>query len=302
MNPTNPLQKYYRQPKIYISLPSKGLYYEEGAFHGDYNNVPIFGMNGMDEIMYKTPDALFTGEATVKVIESCCPFIKDASKMPTLDVDSLVTAIRIATFGELLGIRHTCNNCGTENEFDIDLRTFLEYYSGLTFDNKIQVGELIVTLRPLSYKELTEINIENFKLQKMLAQVSTMTDEQDQQVQVDLVYKNLADVQTQLFINSIDSVQVPDGIVNEKEFIIEAIPCRMIGMNSKLMSQYIEFTADRLMLQLGYDKIYQSSNPFEFMELISIESKVNFFERTNSEYALANKKVDNDIFEMNADF
>ena len=221
MNPTNPLQKYYRQPKIYISLPSKGLYYEEGAFHGDYNNVPIFGMNGMDEIMYKTPDALFTGEATVKVIESCCPFIKDASKMPTLDVDSIVTAIRIATFGELLGIKHTCNNCGTENEFDIDLRTFLEYYSGLTFNNKVQVGELTVTLRPLSYKELTEVNIENFKLQKMLAQVGTMASEQDQQVQVDLVYKNLADVQTQLFINSIESVQVPDGVVDQKEFIIE---------------------------------------------------------------------------------
>ena len=66
-------------------------------------------------------------------------------------------------------------------------------------------------------------------------------------------------------------------------------PCRMIGMNSKLMSQYIEFVADRLCVQLGYDKIYNSSNPFDFMELISIESKVNFFERTNAEYALADK-------------
>ena len=88
----------------------------------------------------------------------------------------------------------------------------------------------------------------------------------------------------------------------EKEFITEAIPCRMIGMNSKLMIQYIEFVADRLSLQLGYDKIYNASNPFDFMELISIESKVNFFERTNSEYALANKTDNGDVFEMNADF
>ena len=95
---------------------------------------------------------------------------------------------------------------------------------------------------------------------------------------------------------------ITEAVEIEKEFIIEAIPCRMIGMNAKLMSQYIEFVADRLALQLGYDKIYNSCNPFDFMELISIESKVNFFERTNSEYALANKSVTKDIFEFNADF
>lgn len=88
----------------------------------------------------------------------------------------------------------------------------------------------------------------------------------------------------------------------EKEFITEAIPCRMIGMNSKLMCQYIEFIGDRLCLQLGYNKLYNSQNPFDFMELISVESKVNFFERTNSEYALANKTVDDTIFDFNTDF
>ena len=69
-----------------------------------------------------------------------------------------------------------------------------------------------------------------------------------------------------------------------------------------MMIQYIEFVADRLSVQLGYDKIYNSVNPFDFMELISIESKVNFFERTNSEYSLANKTIDTDVFEFNADF
>jgi ribonucleotide reductase beta subunit family protein with ferritin-like domain len=95
---------------------------------------------------------------------------------------------------------------------------------------------------------------------------------------------------------------IQEAVEIEKEFITEAIPCRMIGMNAKLMKQYIEFVADRLSLQLGYDKIYNSSNPFDFMELISVESKVNFFERTNSEYALANKSIDKDIFEFNAEF
>jgi len=95
---------------------------------------------------------------------------------------------------------------------------------------------------------------------------------------------------------------VTEAVDIEKEFITESIPCRMIGMNSKLMCQYIEFVADRLCLQLGYDKLYNSQNPFDFMELISVESKVNFFERTNSEYALANKTVDDDVFDFKSDF
>ena len=95
---------------------------------------------------------------------------------------------------------------------------------------------------------------------------------------------------------------IQEAVEIEKDFITEAIPCRLIGMNNKLMCQYIEFVADRLCLQLGYDKIYNSQNPFDFMELISIDSKVNFFERTNSEYALANKTMDDDIFKFTADF
>jgi len=95
---------------------------------------------------------------------------------------------------------------------------------------------------------------------------------------------------------------IQEAVEIEKEFITEAIPCRMIGMNSKLMVQYIEFVADRLLLQLGYDKVYKSTNPFDFMELISVETKVNFFERTNSEYALADKTVASDVFEFNTEF
>jgi ribonucleotide reductase beta subunit family protein with ferritin-like domain len=95
---------------------------------------------------------------------------------------------------------------------------------------------------------------------------------------------------------------VRDAVEIEKEFISEALPCRLIGMNAKLMCQYIEFVADRLVLQLGYDKIYNAANPFDFMEMISLAGKTNFFERRVGEYALAEKKVEDDIFEFNADF
>jgi ribonucleoside-diphosphate reductase subunit M2 len=95
---------------------------------------------------------------------------------------------------------------------------------------------------------------------------------------------------------------VGEAVDIEKEFICQALPCRLIGMNHTLMSQYIEFVADRLLLQLGYNKLYNSSNPFDFMELISLQGKTSFFEKRVSEYALANTKKDDTIFDMDAAF
>jgi ribonucleoside-diphosphate reductase subunit M2 len=95
---------------------------------------------------------------------------------------------------------------------------------------------------------------------------------------------------------------VKDAVEIEKEFICEALPCRLIGMNSDLMCQYIEFVADRLIVQLGHDKVYNSKNPFDFMEMISIEGKTNFFEKRVAEYALADKTKSDDVFEFGDDF
>ena len=81
---------------------------------------------------------------------------------------------------------------------------------------------------------------------------------------------------------------IKEAVEIEKEFICEALPCRLIGMNAEKMSQYIEFVADRLVVQLGYNKIYNASNPFDFMEMISLEGKTNFFEKRVSDYSLSN--------------
>jgi ribonucleoside-diphosphate reductase subunit M2 len=88
----------------------------------------------------------------------------------------------------------------------------------------------------------------------------------------------------------------------EIEFITVAIPCRMIGMNSDLMIEYIKFVADRLALQLGYDKIYNAKNPFDFMEFISLDKKTSFFEHRVSSYSLADRTIDDSIFELNTEF
>ncbi len=95
---------------------------------------------------------------------------------------------------------------------------------------------------------------------------------------------------------------IKEAVEIECEFICEALPCKLIGMNSDLMTQYIKFVADRLCLQLGYDKIYNANNCFDWMTLISLDSKTNFFEKRVSEYALANKQVDEDVFDLKDNF
>ena len=114
-----------------------------------------------------------------------------------------------------------------------------------------------------------------------------------------LLYNKL---EKKLKINKVIEI-IQDAVTIEKEFICEALPCRLIGMNSILMSQYIEFVADRLILQLGGDKIYNVSNPFDWMEMISMEGKTNFFEKRVGEYSLAIKETNiNDSFIFNEEF
>jgi len=113
-----------------------------------------------------------------------------------------------------------------------------------------------------------------------------------------LLYNKLQKKMTKARIHEI----IKEAVEIETEFICDALPCRLIGMNSTLMTQYIQFVADRLCLQLGYDKIYNVVNPFDFMELISLESKTNFFEKRVDSYSLAEKTKADDVFEFNAYF
>lgn len=95
---------------------------------------------------------------------------------------------------------------------------------------------------------------------------------------------------------------VREAVEIEMEFICDALPCRLIGMNSDMMSQYIKFVADRLCIQMGYDKLYNAVNPFAWMECISLEGKTNFFERRVADYSLADKTKDAGMFDMTAEF
>jgi len=113
-----------------------------------------------------------------------------------------------------------------------------------------------------------------------------------------LLYSKLLKKVDKARINEI----IKEAVDIEVEFICEALPCKLIGMNADLMTQYIKFVADRLAVQLGYKKIYNVSNPFDFMELISLEGKTNFFEKRNDSYALANISGKNEAFDISEDF
>ena len=113
-----------------------------------------------------------------------------------------------------------------------------------------------------------------------------------------LLYNQLKNRLTQSAIYEI----ITEAVEIETEFICFSLPCRLIGMNSDNMSQYIKFCADRLLLQLGYEKHYNVANPFSFIELISMETKTNFFEKRVSAYSLSDKTKQDDIFELDTDF
>ena len=95
---SNPLSQWFRQPKIFVKLPSGGTYYAQGALDksstGEY---PVYAMTAKDELMFKTPDALLSGQSTVEVIQSCIPAIQDAWRMPSLDIEAALIAIGVAT-------------------------------------------------------------------------------------------------------------------------------------------------------------------------------------------------------------
>lgn len=218
---SNPLQKYFRQPKVYINLPSKGIYSASGSIEGSTENMPVFAMTGMDEILLKTPDALMTGDATVKILESCCPSIKNGWEVSNLDVDLLLTAIRIATFGNTMTVTHTCPNCESQSDYDIELTKFVEHFERCEYNNYIDLGEIKIRLRPLNYRQVTDFNIKSFALQRQLAQsIENQTDDEQQKVVAEL-FQQLAIIQNQVFIDGIESVEVPDAVVDRQEFIKE---------------------------------------------------------------------------------
>ena len=139
----NPLKQFFRQPAIYLRLPSEGRHWPNGSLNmPDNKELPVFPMTAIDEITYRTPDAVFNGQAVVNVIQSCVPNIKDAWVVPGVDLNAVLIGIRIASYGHEMEINTKCPNCGHESEFSVDLRMVLDQIKEPDYNKTIRHGEI----------------------------------------------------------------------------------------------------------------------------------------------------------------
>jgi hypothetical protein len=221
-NRTNPLTKYFRQPKIYLRLPSKGRYYPAGSLDmPDSGELPVYAMTAKDELMFKTPDALLNGESVVEVIKSCVPNIKDPWKMPSIDSDAILIAIRLATYGEKMGISTMIPGTTEEREFEADLRTMLDRLADFEYLPYVEINpEITVELRPSTYKEFTQSSIRTFEEQRIFKIINDDTiADQDKLQAFTNSFKKLTDITLGLVVNSIVAIDTPDGKVTDLRFI-----------------------------------------------------------------------------------
>lgn len=221
----NVLSGWFRQPKIYIRLPSQGKYYPpktlDQSSNGDY---PVYAMTAKDELMFKTPDALLNGQSTVEVIKSCVPAILDPWQMPSLDLDAVLIAIRIATYGEIMDLDTNCPACEAENTYGVNLTNYLENVSSFQYSPTVEIDNLVIHVRPYTYQEVTKASIKTLEQQRLFNVINdeTISDED----KIDMFGKGFVKL-TQLTVDiisgCISKIDTPDGstsnVADIKEFI-----------------------------------------------------------------------------------
>jgi len=225
MENSNPLQKYYRQPAIYIKLPSGGRYYPREVFTPtETGDIPILPMTVKDELAFKTPDAMINGQATVDVIKSCVPNLLDPWKMVNYDTDAVLLAIRIATYGETMDISFRVPGTDEEQSHSLNLPALLEDLGKANIEDQTTTSKgFKIEIQPLDYRTLTKIQIARFEQQKMYGTIdsSAMTEEQ-KQTAFAKSFETLNTVNFSLLVDSIKSITTPEGnTVIDRAQIIE---------------------------------------------------------------------------------
>ena len=221
----NPLKKYFRQAKVYITLPSKGNYWPQGTIDmPDNGEIPVFAMTAKDELTMKTPDALLNGEATVSVVESCVPAIKNAWKMPSLDLDTILIAIRLATYGDKMDITTTVPNTDIDKSYTLDLRQVLNTLVTNNFNDVLEINAMKVHLRPLTYEEFTEASMKTFEEQRIFSLVND--DEMSDMEKIkkfNQSFKKLTELTVFTITKSVIKIEVGEDVVTNPDHIREFI-------------------------------------------------------------------------------
>ena len=219
---SNPLKKYFRQPKIYLKLPSKGKFYTPGSLvMTESGEFPVYPMTAKDELMFKTPDALLNGEATVSVIKSCVPNIANPWGMPSIDSDAVLIAIRLATYGEKLDINTKVPNTGEERSFQVDLRMLLDQLNEFNFNPYVQIDDYMsFELRPSTYKEFTENIIKSYEEQRIFRLINDDSIPDDKKLAAfSNSFRKLTELTVDLVVNSVACIDTSEGKVTDKVHI-----------------------------------------------------------------------------------
>ena len=247
---SNPLQKYFRQPKIYVNLPSNGEFYPPGVLDKSENNeYPVFAMTAKDELTMKTPDALLNGQATVSVIQSCLPSVKDAWQLPSLDLDAILIAIRIATYGEMMDLNIKVPVTGEEKTFQTDLRTMLDNLNAADYNNVVDYEGMRVILRPLTYREFTNMSIKTFEEQRIFSIVNDEDmPEEEKLLAFNKSFTKLTDITVGTLKASIAAIQFDDQTVTNKEHLNEFVDNADKGLFKKV-TEHLEKQKDNFSIK-----------------------------------------------------
>jgi hypothetical protein len=242
----NPLRQFFRQPAIYFRLPSQGQYWAPGALNMPENGeLPVYPMTAIDEISYRTPDALFNGQAVINVVQSCVPDIKDAGKIPNMDLNPLMVAIRIASYGHNMDIGSTCPACKHEDEFSADLRVILDNLHCPDYNKTMDLGDLQIIFKPSTYEEQNKSAMEQFEKQKFLQQMGDgdFSEEERSRVLSESL-KQITDLTMNLISKSIAAIQVPGAVVTDSEQIKEFLRETDRQVFTKIRDHVIELTQE----------------------------------------------------------
>jgi hypothetical protein len=211
---TNPLGKYYRQPQIYITLPSKGKYYPADVFTPtETGEIPVLPMTAKDELSFKTPDSMMSGQSTVDVIQSCVPNFKDAWKMVNFDTDAVLLAIRIATYGENMDVNYKVPVINEDMTHTVNLPALLEDLAKINIvDEATTKSGFRVKLAPLDYRSLSQVQTAQFEQQKIYTTVTNSAlSEQEKSTQFVRSFKLLNNINFSMLVDSITEITTPEG-------------------------------------------------------------------------------------------
>ena len=220
----NPLIKHFRQASVYLDLPSKGEFWPDGTLEiSNTSELAVYSMTACDEILLKTPDALVNGSATVGLIQSCIPQIKNAWAVPACDLDAILISIRLASSGNELPVQITCPKCKQQDEYEIDLQQFLSTIKYGNWEENLVIGELEIKFQPLPFKKINEFNNRNYKHQKTLRALEFITDEDERENITNALIKDVNTSNLEFIKASIKQIHTKSEVVTNPDFLSEFI-------------------------------------------------------------------------------